>query len=236
MTRLQVLTQSITTDGVIQITPDQLLEHLFDVRGATFVQVWRRTQSDKMKVASPYWNRTEKISRVVKDVCANIALGCEYKNVVNNARIREVEAAAKECGIDKETLKSFKEKYESLPENLTDGVFIKEFEKKENWFKHSLNPFTENISRIVVQHKTKEDGQRYIMEWVLRVDSSVYRWADTLEPLTEQEVVEYKSYFYPKKSNAGHQGLSKKNEVYIRTVNIENVRRIRLNQNLYQIV
>ena len=68
---------------------------------------------------------------------------------------------------------------------------------------------------------------------VINSKTPVYRYADTMEEVTEADLETIKSLIPPKSSNAAHQGL--KREVIIRDYKVQNVRTLRLNKTEYVI-
>jgi len=82
-------------------------------------------------------------------------------------------------------------------------------------------------SRVIIEHK----GNFYVQIRALRADFVSYRWADTKEDMTEQEIQEMKTFF-PQKKEGTRQPSEEK--VIIRAIKINNIREVRMDGVRYQ--
>ena len=152
MTRTQSGTQVVATEQVGDITESQLMSALFNVKGTTFISMDTETVPafKGKKVDNPFWNSTESESRVTKVGGVYGMVGHIYKNVVNNARDKEVISAAEACGISKDELEKFFSKFDKSTSDMKDGEFVP---SENKWAMFVDNPMQDGHSRILMKNK-----------------------------------------------------------------------------------
>jgi hypothetical protein len=145
-------TQIVTTETVTDFAQSRLMSDLFNVKGTTFISMDAETVPDfkGKKVENPYWNSTEGQSRVLKTGGVYGMVGHIYKNVVNNARDKEVIEAGEACGIDKAQLEMFFAKFDKSVNHVKGGEFVP---KRHKWAMHCYNPILGGTSRIIMKNK-----------------------------------------------------------------------------------
>jgi uncharacterized protein YjiS (DUF1127 family) len=242
------------------IKADDFVTMMLVRKGATFVRLDSRTTPAMLKTNNPFYDKATKTFNVVKDSSTNAMIGVNYKNLVNNARNREaldeVTESLMSClGLSKTDAKAY---LESLLETAGDMVETnpKAFEPKERkWGKHmqvididgekvfkqdkdGIYLFDENghiipvLSKTMVDHVDKGGNyNRYMQIMVIKSSTPVYRYADSLDEVSEKDLIEIKSLLTKKSSNAAHQGLKK--EIPIRGYKVQNIRTLRLNKTEY---
>ena len=230
------MTTTAKAIAITNISVGNLVEKLLGRRGATFVRLDSRTVPSMRKTNNPFYDKDSQTFNVVKDSSTNAMIGVNYKNLVNNARNREALAEVKESlmsclGLSEADAKVYldsllKEAGEAVETNPTI------FEPKERkWGKHMLDK-EGRVSLTMVEHTNKQGVySQYMQIMVINSTTPVYRYADTLEEVSEQDLVTIKSFLSAKKSNADHQGLKK--EIIIRDYKVENIRTLRLNKTEY---
>lgn len=215
------------------LTENQLVDMLLSRKGATFVRLDSCTIPNLLKKGNPFWNKENKTMNVSKDSSTNAMIGVNYANLVNNARNKEaikevIESLMSALGMLKKDAEAY---LDSLLSNASEMVNInaEAFEPKERkWGKHMVD---ENglVSKTMVEHTNKAGVySQYIQIMVINSTTPVYRYTDTGEVLTEQDLATLKSFIPKRNSNADHQGLKK--EIIIRDYKVENVRTLRLNK------
>jgi len=220
--------QTVRTQKQVKIKPEiiisqeTLLTVLYNIKGATFVQIKTITEPDMRKTNNPY------CGNILKESDSNVMLGFNYENIVNNARVKDAIKDAENVGVDIETLNSLMEVF-----NTSVKEFVPDFEQKEHkWAIHSKNPETGKLSRIIMEHKNDE-SRKYVQVWILNTQKPVYKYKDSGEILNGQEIEEMKSFLSKKSSNKEHQGLKK--EIIIRDYMIKNIKQINMNKTNFYI-
>jgi hypothetical protein len=215
------------------INANNLGEMLLARRGATFVRLDSRTMPDMKKTNNPFWDKATKKMSIVKDSSTNAMIGVNYKNLINNARNKEALAEVLESlisclGLSKTDAKAY---LDSLLSDAGEKVDTNPtiFEPKQRkWGTHMLDK-EGHLSHTMVEH-TNKDGvyNRYIQLMIINSTTPVYRYADSLDEVSKEDLETIKSLLSKKSSNADHQGLKK--EVIIRDYKVQNVRTLRLNK------
>jgi maltoporin len=234
---------------------------LLNRHGATFVRLDSRTTPDLLKTNNPFYDKTTKKMSIVKDSSTNAMIGVNYANLVNNARNREAlnevkEALMSALGLSAKDAKAY---LDSLLTEAGDAVDTnpKAFEPKERkWGKHmqlidndgelvfkqdkkgiymldDKGRIIPVLSKTMVDHTKTKTGEynRYMQIMAIKSSTPVYRYADTLKEVSEEDLVTIKSFIGKKSSNADHQGLKK--EIIIRDYKVQNIRTLRLNKTEY---
>jgi len=220
------------TNVVTEINTDQLANLLFNVQGVTFIGAETTTIPDMTKGGRARANYM--FDNVVKDSTIHCMLGFDYEkrqdSVASKQWVADAVAAAKEAGIDLETIEK---SVASLKEYSTQS--IEKFEAKpRKWGKHMINPDTGKVSRVMVHHTkldkvTKqpipETYTRYMQVEILGAKTPVYRYKDSGEVLSEKDLDCVKQYL-TKRPDA---------PVVIRDYSIENINNIRINGRSFKV-
>lgn len=222
-----------------ELNKDQLANVLFNVLGVSFIGADTTTIPAMNKGGRQHLNYM--YDNVVKDSTIHCMLGFDYEkrqdSVASKQWVADAIAAAKEAGIDLETIEK---SVETLKEYSTQS--IEKFKaKKRSWGKPMINPDSGKVSRVMIHHtKSKtvtENGEkvqvlmpetyaRYMQVEILGAKSPVYRYKDTGKVLSEKDLECVKKYLTTKPAEA----------VVIRGYSIENVKNIRINGSHYKIV
>jgi len=226
-------TKTATAKSYTNITSENFVDMMLNRHGATFVRLDSRTTPAMTKTNNPFYDKATKTFSIVKDSSTNAMIGVNYKNLVNNARNREAlnevkEALMSSLGLSEADAKAY---LESLLKDAGDMVNTnpKAFEPKERkWGKHMTDK-NGLVSKTMVEH-TNKDGKysQYVQIMVINSTTPVYRYADSLEQVSKDDLETIKSFLSKKSSNADHQGLKK--EIIIRDYKVENIRTLRLNK------
>ena len=188
-----------TAVPMTNINADNLVDMLLNRSGATFVRLDSRTVPSMRKTNNPFYNAETKTFNVVKDSSTNAMIGVNYKNLVNNARNREnlneVKESLMSClGLSETDAKAY------LDSLLSDaGAMVNTnptaFEPKERkWGKHMTDK-NGLVSKTMVDHTNKGGVySRYMQIMVINSKTPVYRYADSLEEVTEQDLETIKSF------------------------------------------
>jgi hypothetical protein len=222
---------------VIEIGHNTLVGLLLDKKGATFARLNTRTTPAMKKTNNPFYDKETKSFSIVKDSIVNVMIGMEYKNAVNNKRVKESMDEVKEAlmsalGMTKDEVKDYLKSLESYADTNRAN-----FEPKpRKWGEHMT--FIDNgekiTSRTMVVHTNKDNKTcHYVQTWILNTQKPIYRYADSLEEISENDKETLKAFLTEKNSNAEHQGLKVENEIIIRTYKVESITQIRLNKTEY---
>ncbi len=234
-TALQVKSQSKT---VVLTTIKEMVERLSNLKSTTFVQLWQKTpnlnlnknkKTDGSTAANPFDGKVKKCN------CVNAVINYDYENMVNNARSKEaltqfnnrISGIMEDAGIPEEKIKNF---IKSVKSDVTDNV---------EQFKAEANNVGQYIpgSKCIMRN-SPESGQwagvdgYYIQLAALHSARPVYKWNDTGEILTEDEVTHLKQWAKPIPKNS-RQGLEK--PYIIKAFRFETIEAITLNGVKYQI-
>jgi len=228
--------EKIAIVPMTNINADNLVEMLLNRRGATFVRLDSRTTPDMVKTNNPYWDKATKTMSIVKDSSTNAMIGVNYKNLVNNARNREAlnevkEALMSALGLSAKDAKAY---LDSLLSDAGEMVNTNPtiFEPKERKWGVHMTDKEGRLSHTMVEHTNKQGVyNHYIQIMIINSTTPVYRYADSLDEVSEQDLETIKSLLSKKSSNADHQGLKK--EILIRDYKVQNVRTLRLNKTEY---
>jgi polyhydroxyalkanoate synthesis regulator phasin len=216
---------------VIEITYKGLTELLLNHRGATFARLNTRTVPSMRKTNNPF------IDNVVKDSIVTVMIGMEYANAVNNKRVKESMDEVRDALMT--ALKMTTEQADTYLKGLEDYADNNRanFEPKpRKWGEHMTVVVDGKtlVSKTMVVHTNKQDEtNHYVQTWILGNQKPIYRYADTLKELSENDVEVLKTFLTESNSNAEHQGVKQENEIIIRDYKVENIIAIRLNKTEY---
>lgn len=222
-TKTTKTTKVVTPAAVVRMTREEMVKELFKVKGVTFVQSFTTTE--------PKMNKTDNrlFGKVLKESVTNSMLGFDYENSMNLALQRDWTQNAIQSALDA-----------GIPAKILDKIVVelKEYSseaidtfvaKPRQWGTHMVNPNTGKVSRIMIEHtkrdkKTKallpETYARYVQLAVLGSKSPVYRYKDTLQELTAEDV-EYIKQFFPARRDE---------TIVVRAYTVENINRIHINR------
>jgi hypothetical protein len=229
--------ETTTITPVIEIGYNTLVGLLLDKKGTTFARLNTRTIPSMNKTNNPFYNKETKTFSIVKDSIVNVMIGMEYKNVVNNKRVKESLNEVKEALMSalNMTAKEADEYLTSL-ESYADTNRANFEPKPRKWGEHMtfFIDGKETKSRTMVVHTNKEnETSHYVQTWILNTQKPIYRYADTLVELTDSDKETLKGFLTESNSNAEWQGLKAENEIIIRTYKVESIIQIRINKTEY---
>lgn len=215
------------------ITMEQFVNVLFNVIGVTFMGCNTLTVPDMNKGGRA--NSNYMFGKVLKKSVVHVMMGFDYENRVDSIASKkwldDAIACAVAAGVDMDIIN---QSISDLKEHSKQS--IEAYEAKERkWGKHMLNPYTGKTSRIMIHHTKKdkvtkellpETYKRYMQVEILSAKSPEYVYADTLEPLSADDLLCVKDYLKPRKDEG----------IVIRDYAIENIKAVRVNKTHYKIV
>lgn len=220
--------KTVASQPITNISYNLLVQKLLGINGTTFVRLDTRTIPDMRKTNNPFYGR------IVKDSTVLAMIGAEYKNVVNNKRVKEsmldVRDSLMSClGMSAEQAYKYLESLEDYAETNRAN-----FEPKpRKWGEHMTDEKGRTSRTMVVHTNKKNETNHYVQVWILDTKTPVYRYADSMEEVSEQDLESIKSFLSKKYSNAEHQGVKAENEIIIRSYKVQSLRQIRLNKTEY---
>lgn len=225
---MQRITEVKTKDSAIVISQVDLRTRLLKVRGTTFIHLESTTIPTMRKTDNPLFGLVEKNSTT------NCIVGFDYTNMVDNARGKELSAevleACQEAGISPEILAQFSAEVKTMAKDSAEKFTA----SSRKWGTHVCDPYTGEVSRILIEHTNKDHQHNYYLQVaVLSTSPAVYRYKDTGGILTADDLAIAKSFMSKRKEGA-RQDL--KNPIIVRDYGLKNVKRIHLNKAQYKLV
>ena len=216
-----------TKESAMVISQADLRSRLLQVRGTTFIHLESTTEPKMNKTGNPLHDL------VVKDSITNCIVGFSYENMVDNARGRELSAevieACEEAGVSAEILAQFKAEVKTMASESAEKFTA----SSRKWGTHVRDPYSGEVSRILIEHINKDKQHNYYLQVaILGTQPAVYRYKESGEVLTADDLAIAKS-FMPKRKEGARQGL--KNPIIVRDYNLGNVKRIHLNKARYKV-
>ena len=227
------ITHKTKPNYITTISENDLINILLKTRHTTFVGIDSETKPKMNKTGNRFYDKVYKYSTI------NALTAYQYENMVNNARKRQFSADLKETmienGVPESTIKEFESDISTIVEEANQ-----KFESNGlSWGKYMVDPITGIKNRVLINHtkKDKKTGNLlpetyrvYAQVAILHTKDPVYKWIETGEDLSEEEVNEMKQFF-PKKKEGERQGLKK--PYIIRSYALDNLMSIRINKNHY---
>ena len=222
----------VVAKPVVEITKAQLVNLLFGVKGVTFIGADTKTDPDMNKGGRE--NANYLLGKVDKFSFVSCMLGFDYEarrdTLASKKWLEETIEAAKEAGIPDDVIQK---SIGTLKEYSEQS--IEKFEAKpRQWGKHMINPNTGKVSRVMVNHtkKDRKTGEllpetyaEYMQVEILNAKSPEYRYKDSGEILTEEDMETLKKYLKPRQED----------DLVIRDYAINNILNVRINKAHYKV-
>ena len=229
----------------IAISQSDLIDILFMTRHTTFIGFNSVTTPDMKKTDNPFSDKVEKHSTV------NALTSYQYERMVNNAQKRQLSSELKQTMINNGVPMSVIDSFENDLDDIVE-MARQEYDGFESeglkWGDYMVDPKTGMKSRVLIDHtksKTKtvkgekikvllpETYRVYAQVAIMHTKTPVYKWIETGEELSENEIAEMKQFF-PDKKEGERQGLKK--PYIIRSYALDSFKSILINKNSYVMV
>ena len=246
----------------VGISKGLLIKKFLETKGTTFIGMTATTECRMNKGGRSGVAVNRLHGKVVKKSKVGSIVGADYTNMVNNAKIREAKADAKDIvfkfaddiresmllfGITEQEISDYENAMtddirQKAIKNIENGDIVTGFVAgKRAWGNYvqigvEFNPETlENepiFSKIVIEYEKDGEHRFYLQVFVLSTRKPTYHYADSGEELSETDL-EYIRQYFPAKSDGKNQGL--KSPIIVRDYRVDNLDTMRVNKTDYVI-